>query len=105
RAAGRLLAPLLRVARWSVQLVARYLVVSHLRNVATTLRNLYGLREIESVPGTQERRELRRARMDAERMVASLETRAFGVPTFVIGAAALPVTASLGRALGVLSDP
>src|SRR3954470_3175905 len=43
--AGRRLGPLRPVAHWAVQLVARYLVVSHLRNVATTLRNLYRLRE------------------------------------------------------------
>jgi hypothetical protein len=103
--AGARLGPLRPLARWGVQLVARYLVVSHLRNVSTTLRNLYGLREIEAVPSTQERRELRRARMDAERMVDALETRELGVPTFVIGAAALPVTASLGRAAGIVTDP
>jgi hypothetical protein len=103
--AGRRLGPLRAVARWGVELVARYVVVSHLRNVATTLRNLYGLREIEAVPATQERRELRRARMDAERMVDALETRQLGVPTFVIGAAAVPVGASLGRAVGILGDP
>jgi hypothetical protein len=103
--AGRRLGPLRPVANWAVELVARYLVVSHLRNVSTMLRNLYGLREIESVPGTRERRELRRARMDAERMVDALETRKLGVPTFVIGAAALPIGASVGRAIGILRDP
>jgi hypothetical protein len=104
-AAGARLGPLRPVARWAVQLVARYLVVSHLRNVATTLRNLYGLRESESVPGSVERRELRRARLDAERMVGSLETRELGVPTFVIGGAAVPVVASIGRAAGVFREP
>lgn len=103
--AGRRLGPLRPLARWGVQLVARYLVVSHLRNVSTTLRNLYVLREAEAVPGTQERRELRRARMDAERMVDALDERELGVPTFLIGGAALPVAASLGRITGLFQDP
>jgi hypothetical protein len=103
--AGARLGPLRPVARWAVQLVARYLVVSHLRNLATTLRNLYTLREAEAVPGTEERRQLRRARMDAERMVGSLETRELGLPTFLIGGAALPVVAWLSRAAGAFGDP
>ena len=60
--AGKGTGPLRGAIRWGVQLVARYLVVSHIRNTSTKLRNLYGLREIQAVPGTPERRELRRAR-------------------------------------------
>jgi hypothetical protein len=61
--AGRGTGPLRAGIAWGVQLVARYLVVSHIRNVSTRLRNLYGLREIQATPGTQERRELRRAEL------------------------------------------
>ena len=71
--AGRRLGPLQPVARWGVQLIARYLVVSHIRDVSTTMRNLYALREIQALPGSFERRELRRARMDGERMVEALK--------------------------------
>jgi hypothetical protein len=38
-------------------------------------------------------------------MVGSLETRELGVPTFVIGGAAVPVVASIGRAAGVFREP
>ena len=94
--------PLRPVIRWGVQLVARYLVVSHVKNLSTRMRNLYGLREIQSLPGSEERRQLRRARMDAERMVAALETRELALPAFVVGGAALPIFASIGRITGLL---
>jgi hypothetical protein len=100
--AGKSTGPLRSAIRWAVQLVGRYLVVSHIRNISTTLRNLYGLREIQALPGSHERRELRRARMDADRMVAALETRKLALPAFLIGGAALPIVASLGRVTGVL---
>jgi hypothetical protein len=94
--------PFRLVARWGVQLVARYLVVSHLRNVSTQLRNLYGLREIQAVPGSEERYLLRGARMDAERMVDALQTRELALPAFIVGGAAIPLIASLGRLTGLL---
>jgi hypothetical protein len=104
RAADRL-GPFRLAGRRAVELVARYLVVSHIRNLTTSMRNLYGLREIESAPGSPEHRELRRARMDAERMVdALMKSREIGVPTFLIGGAAVPLIASLGRASGLLED-
>jgi hypothetical protein len=86
-----------------VALVARYLVVSQIRTISTRLRNLYGLREIQAIPGTQERRELRRARMDSERMVDALKTKELALPAFLF-ALALPVVAALGRATGWLSS-
>ncbi len=101
--AGKGTGPLRGGIRWGVQLVARYLVVSHIRNTSTRLRNLYGLREIQAVPGTLERRELRRARMDADRMVAALETKELALPAFLLGGAAIPLVASLGRITGILS--
>ena len=71
--AGRSVGPFRFVVRWGVQLVARYLVVSHIRDVSTRIRNLYGLREIESKPQTRERILLRNARMDADRMLDRAE--------------------------------
>ena len=50
RAASRL-GPLRAVARWGVELVARYIVVSYVRSVVSDLRNLYWLREIEAPTG------------------------------------------------------
>jgi hypothetical protein len=100
--AGKSAGPLRAVIRWGVQLVARYLVVSHIKNVSTRLRNLYGLREIQAPPGSVERHELRRARMDAERMVEALQTKELALPAFLIGGAAIPLFASLGRITGIL---
>jgi hypothetical protein len=101
-AAGQHTGPLRAAIRWGVQLVARYVVVSHIRNTSTKLRNLYNMREIQAVPLTQERRELRRARMDADRMVDALQTKELALPAFLIGGAALPIFASLGRVTGIL---
>jgi hypothetical protein len=102
--AGAGLGPLRAAAAWAVQLVGRYVVVSHIKTTSNNLRNLYGLREIQAVPGSFERRELRRARMDAERMVGALESKELGLPTFLIGGALLPIFASVGRATGILSS-
>jgi hypothetical protein len=102
--AGKRLGPLRAVVRWGVKLVARYVVVSYIRTISKQLRNLYGLREIEALPGTDERRELHRARIDAERMVEALETRELAVPTFLIGGALIPLFATLGRATGLLGS-
>jgi hypothetical protein len=102
--AGRRLGPLRVVVRWAVRLLARYVVVSHIKNMARQLRNLYTLREIQALPGTDERRELHRARLDAERMVEALQTRELAVPTFLIGGALIPVVATLGRATGLLGS-
>jgi len=99
--AGSSAGPFRLVARWGVQLVARYLVVSHIRNVSTQVRNLYGLREIQAVPGSPERYLLRSARMDAERMVEALQTRELALPAFLLGSAAIPLVASLGRLAGL----
>jgi hypothetical protein len=102
--AGRRLGPLRPVARYGVELIARYLVVSHLRDVSTTMRNLYILREIQALPGSPERRELRRARMDGERLVEALKRSSIGVPTFLVGGAAVSILAAVGRASGLLAD-
>jgi hypothetical protein len=102
--AAAALGPLAFLARFPVKLVARYVVVSHIRTTTTHLRNLYGLREIQSAPGTPERTELNLARLDAERMVDALRSRELGLPTFVVGAALVPVVAAFGRATGLLGS-
>lgn len=102
--AGQRLGPLRPVVRWGVRFVARYVVVSHIRNLATQMRNLYVLREIQALPGTDERRELHRARIDAEKMLEALKTRELAVPTFLVGGALIPIFATLGRATGVLGS-
>ena len=102
--AGSRVGPLRKLIRWGVELIARYVVVSYIRNLTTSLRNLYGLREIQAVPSTKERLELHRARVDAERMVDALKQRELGIPTFLIGGALIPLVASIGNATGLLTS-
>jgi hypothetical protein len=99
--AGRRLGPLRWPVRWGVELVARYLGVSYIRGTTRRLRNLYGLREIQALPGSTERTELAQAHRDAERMIAALQTRELAVPAFVLGGAAVPLFAALGRISGL----
>ncbi len=101
-AAGRRAGPMRWLVRWSVQLVARYVVVSHVRNVSKRMRNLYVLREAQALPVSTERLELRRARRDGDRIVDALEARELGVPTFLVAGAIVPVVAAIGRVTGVL---
>jgi plasmid stabilization system protein ParE len=103
--AGQRLGPLRVVVQWGVRLVARYLVVSHIRNLVTQIRNLYVMREIQSVVGTRERLALTRARTDAQQMFEALKAKEVAVPTFLIGGALIPVVAALGRANGLLDSP
>jgi hypothetical protein len=104
--AGRGLGPARAVVRFLVELVARYVVVSHLRQVSLDLRNLYWLREMQSLPGTEVRRQLRRARLDAEGLVVVFRRREIGLPSFVVGGLLLPVVLSAGRlASGALGSP
>jgi hypothetical protein len=63
--AASALGPLKHVVRRLVELVARYLVVSHVKNVATQLRNLYWAREMEAPSNSAELKLLRPARFDA----------------------------------------
>jgi hypothetical protein len=102
--AGKRFGPFRFLAKWAVELVARYVVVSHVKNVSRGMRNLYGLREIQALPDSPERVELRRARSDAERMVEALQSRELGLPKFLIAGAAVPILAAIGRATGILGD-
>jgi hypothetical protein len=86
--------PFKSVIRWLVQLVARYVVISYLRQISTDLRNLYWLREIETPSPSAERGELRRARYDAEGLVTVFKRREIGLPSFVIGGLLIPVFAT-----------
>ena len=101
RAAGSA-GPMRFVIRWGVQLVARYVVVSHVRNVSRRMRNLYVLREAQALPESKERLELSRARRDGDRIVDALEARELGLPTFLVAGALVPVIAAIGRITGVL---
>lgn len=92
--AARFAGPARNLVRWLIQLVARYVVVSYLRQAALDLRNLYWLREIETESPSADRAELRRARYDAEGLVTIFKRREIGLPSFVIGGLLIPVFAT-----------
>lgn len=90
--------------RYLVELVARYVVVSYCKSVAMNLRNLYWMRELQSVSGSRELELLRPARFDAQALVEITRGREIGVPTFVIGAILVPAGLSIWRlATGAVS--
>jgi hypothetical protein len=82
-----------------VELVARYVVVSHLRRVSTEVRNLYWLRTMQAAAGTDERSLLYRARTEAEGLVVVFKRREIGLPSFVIGGVLLPIVLALTRVI------
>lgn len=94
---GASLGPLRYVVRWLVQLVARYLVVSHVKNVVTQMRNLYWAREMEAASNSTELKLLRPARFDAQSLVEIVKSREIGVPSFVLAGILIPLTATLWR--------
>lgn len=83
--------------RYLVELVARYVVVTHCKNVSMQLRNLYWLREMQSESRSRELELLRPARFDAQALVEITKGREIGVPTFVIGAVLIPAGLSVWR--------
>lgn len=86
--------PAKNAIRWFIQLVARFVVVSYLRQASLEMRNLYWLREMETDATAPERLELRRARDDADALVAIFKRREIGLPSFVIGGLLIPVFAT-----------
>jgi len=90
--------PVLRTPiRFLVELVARYVVVSHVKNIAMNLRNLYWLREMQSQPRSRELASLFKARTDAQALVDITKSREIGVPAFVIGGLLIPAAISISR--------
>ena len=93
----RWLGPLRPIARYAIELVARYVVVSYLRRMSGDLRNLYWLREMQAEPDSRELKLLRRARMQAENVMLVFQRREIGLPSFVIGGLLIPVFATTLR--------
>ncbi len=106
------LGPLRTPVRYLVELVARYVVVAHCKNVAMQLRNLYWMREMQSEGGSRELELLRPARFDAQALELELlrparfdaqalveitKGREIGIPTFVIGGLLIPAALSVWR--------
>jgi len=95
--AGAKLGPMHAVVRFLVELVARYVVVSYAKKVATEVRNLYWLRELEAADQSDEKQLLQRARQDAQALVEITRSRELGVPTFVLGGLLVPAAVSIWR--------
>src|SRR5262245_4070666 len=68
--------------RFVVELVARYVVVSHLRRVSTDVRNLYWLRAMQAPVGSKERKELLRTGTEAQGLIVVFKRRTLGLPSF-----------------------
>jgi hypothetical protein len=94
---GRSLGPLRSFVRWLVELIARYLVVSYIKNVVVSMRNLYWVREMQARDDSEELKLLRPARFDAEALVEIMRSREIGIPSFVIAGLLIPLGASLWR--------
>lgn len=94
------LGPLTPIASFLVQLVAGFIVRNHQASVITSIRNLYLRREANAAKSTPERFMLRRARIDADRVLPTLKKNALGLPTFLLGGAVVSwVSTTLGQAV------
>jgi hypothetical protein len=92
--------PLTGVARFAVQQIIRFIVRSHQGHVAESIRDLYA-RRLPWVPtGDPARMQLVRARLDIERAMPSFKKGSGGLPTFLVGGAAVSSLAQAARAGG-----
>jgi hypothetical protein len=96
------LGPLHGPAEWAVEFVAQYVVRSYVSDVVRNLARLYARRESQSELESTERRVLARARIQTDRLTLGFRGGASGLPTVLIGGAAIPVLASLARQFGAV---
>ena len=96
------LGPLHAPAEWAVEFVAQYIVRSYVADAVRNLARLYARRESQAAPDSNERRVLARARIQADRLTLGFRGGASGLPTVLIGGAAIPVVASLARQFGTV---
>jgi hypothetical protein len=96
------LGPLHAPARWAVEFVAQYVVRSYVADTVRSLARLYARRESQSPTESPERRVLARARIQVDRLSLGFRGGASGLPTVLIGGAAIPVVASLARQFGAV---
>lgn len=81
--------PLKPLGGYVQQQTCRFIVRSHLNSVIDNLHNLYLAREGQCRPGSQELVSLRRARMHISRVSGRFKGKALGLPTFLLGGAAI----------------
>ncbi len=95
--AASVMGPAKYPVRRLIELIARYLVVSYVKNIVTTMRNLYWVREMEALDDSVELKLLRPARFDAQGLVQIMHSREIGVPSFVFAGLLIPLAASIWR--------
>lgn len=81
------LGPLDPIVGFLVQLVTRFIVSNHQKNLATNMQRLYARREANCLPGDPARRLLWRARRDADRVAEGFRKNPIGVPSVLVGGA------------------
>src|SRR5260221_8514848 len=87
--------PLEPVASYVVQLLIRVIVRDYQKSVVSQIRQLYARRWANSPKGSTEFGMLRLARVQVERLAPDFQRSSLGVPTFLLGGAALSGVASL----------
>jgi hypothetical protein len=101
RATVTRLGPLDGPAGFVVSLVAGWIANRYRFGLVGTLGTLYATREANAVAGTAEHHMLRRARLRTAVVEQSYEGSGIGIPTFLLGGAALSTTfAALRSVLG-----
>jgi hypothetical protein len=91
--------PLEPVAAFVVQILIRMIVRNYQKSVVNHIRQLYARRWAGSAKGTPEFAMLRLARLEMERIAPDFQKSSLGVPTFLLGGAALSGVASLFQEL------
>jgi hypothetical protein len=94
--------PLEPAAAYLVQILIRLIVRDYQKSVVSTIRKLYARRWANSAKGSPEFGMLRLARLEMERLAPDFQSKALGVPTFLLGGAALSGVGSLVQ--GVLIE-
>ncbi len=87
--------PLTPVASYVVQALIRLIVRDYEKSVVDQIRKLYARRWANSPKGTPEFGMLRLARLQLERLAPDFQRSSLGVPTFLLGGAALSGVGSL----------
>src|SRR5690242_9609478 len=89
-------------ARAVVEGVARGIVRRHVERLTRRLHKLYAQREGQARVLTADRRRLRTARLDTERLQGDYRNTGTGLPQLLLGGAVLSTTASLFRRVHIL---
>jgi hypothetical protein len=87
--------PLEPIAAYFVQMLIRMIVRDYQKSVVGQIRQLYARRWANSPKGSPEFGMLRLARLQMERLAPDFQRSSLGVPTFLLGGAALSGVASL----------